>query len=195
MRWSNEHCILALLNPFQTFKIIFVSVLPQTQERSLDILSLLGFEARQRGYYRFDSSCHCEGTLNDARLTSDLMEQIRGLEALIYALKRRDAITNKDSPLYHVSDRVCKVLERAILFVSQMAFTDWNTPRHFHGHTTSRTVLTRAENARIREPGPFEGLGWARAKIFSLEPWLSSGNLITYEARPHHRSSAQASRV
>ena len=48
-----------------------------------------------------------------------------------------------------------------------MAFTDWNTSlqtmsaRHFHGHTTFRTVLTHAMPGPVREPGPFKGLGRA----------------------------------
>ncbi len=149
---------------FQTY---FVSVLPQIQERSLDILSLLGFKAKQRGHYRFDLSFHCEGTPNDALLACNLIGQFRDEKALIRILKRRDATTNKESPLYRISDRVCEVLGRAILFASQMAFTDWNTTlqtmsaRHFHGHTTSRPALTRAMPASVREPGPFEGLGRA----------------------------------
>lgn len=149
---------------FQTY---FVSVLPQIQERSLHILSLLGFKAKQRGHYRFDMSFHCEGTHNDALLACNLIRQFRDEKTLIRILKRRDATTKKDSPLYRISDRVCEVLGRAILFASQMAFTDWNTTlqtmsvHHFHGHTTSRTILTCATPAPVHEPGPFEGLGRA----------------------------------
>lgn len=133
---------IGITDPLPGFHTYFISVLPKIQERSLDILSLLGFKARHRGDYQFDLSSHCEGTLDDA-------------------------CTSKESPPYCISKRAYEVIDRAVSFASQLAFTDWNTSlrtmsaRHFHGHPSSGTILRRTVLRRVREPGPFEGLGQA----------------------------------
>ena len=125
---------LGASNRLPRFQTYFMSVCPLIQERSLNILSLLGFQVKQRRQYQFGSNQQCNSIYTDAHW-ADTQENL----------------------LYHVPDRAryIEVLERAILFASHMAFTDWNTrlqtmsASYFNGYLTSHfEPLSRAKPHR-----------------------------------------------
>ncbi|KAL8735491.1 MAG: hypothetical protein Q9181_002781 [Wetmoreana brouardii] len=122
------------------FRPYLVAVSPQIQQRSLDILSLLGFQKNQRSHYSFDAQFRCKGPLSDQYLANELKRNRINKERLISVLKRRDFASERDSPLYRTPERVCEILERASAFASLLAFTDWDSSLRtmaapwFHGH-------------------------------------------------------------
>ncbi|KAL8696758.1 MAG: hypothetical protein Q9201_007492, partial [Fulgogasparrea decipioides] len=65
----------------------FIAVLPQIQQRSLDILSLLGFQRNHRSHYKFDAQFNCKGSLNDQDLANELTSKTIKEEDLIKVLK------------------------------------------------------------------------------------------------------------
>ena len=119
------------VSPSPGFQPYFVSVIPYIQDRALDILSCLGFDPKVRSNYRFNSAFICED-----------------------ALERPD---HRQLPP-HFLGRVNEVIERAILFASQLAYTNWNTSvqtmsaRHFHGRAYGRELLQRSHSGEIQEP-------------------------------------------
>ena len=128
---------LSKVSPSPGFQTYFVSVIPYIQDRALDILSCLGFDPKVRSNYRFNSAFICED-----------------------ALERTDH--RQLSPLF--SGRVNEVMERAILFASQLAYTNWNTSvqtmsaRHFHGRAYGPESLQRTTSGDIKDYVTFSRL-------------------------------------
>ena len=128
------------VEPIPGFQPYFVSVVPYIQKRALDILSFLGFDPKVRSNYRFNSSFICE----------DILER-----------------TDDRQLPPHIQGRANKVMERAILFASQLAFTNWNTSvqtmsaRHFHGRAYDEESLQWTRTAFDLDYGIFQGLGRA----------------------------------
>ena len=123
----------------------FISILPQLQQRSLDILSLLGFKVKALEHYRASLSYH--SNLDDLDECSKEIDGGRDIE-----------------PSFVMT------LDRAAWFASRLAYTDWNTT----SQTMSVQFAYRQQNSPL-ELGydgaacisyytledPMEGLGQA----------------------------------
>ena len=122
--------------PSDGFVPYLVSRLPQIQERSLDILSLLGFKVKSRSQFAFTSDLLCQGTrdgpelenkkphsdivdlLFDRLLSPQGIEQITGIENVERADERWKRTWKIDLGID---------LRSTASIASHLAFTDWNS--------------------------------------------------------------------
>ncbi|KAL8689131.1 MAG: hypothetical protein Q9218_005128 [Villophora microphyllina] len=106
--------------------------LPYIQERSLEILSLLGFDRIGPGTHGFSSAVHCGSTLSDANPASDPLNHLprRGMDipAGLANMKAQcmERLINVTADSEAV-DPIRQILDKAVSLASMLAFTDWNT--------------------------------------------------------------------
>ena len=123
------------IEPYDGFVPYLVSKLPQIQERSLDILSSLGFKVKSRSQYAFTSNLLCRGTLDGPKLENESPHSERQyfIDRLVspYCTQGKEHIMGIKSIEWAYGGRerddLCEYLRRAVSIASHLAFTDWNS--------------------------------------------------------------------